>query len=261
MPAGGVMAGAGSGAPRRAMGLAAGLGLRMRPLTETRPKPLVTLAGRTLLDHALDRLAEAGVTDAVVNTHYLGHMIAVHLDGRNAPRTIVSPEDELLDTGGGITRALPHLGDGPFFAVNADISWRDGATPALARLAFSWRDDGMDALLLVHETAAATGYAAAGDFFMSEAGSLSRRGAAPAAPYVFTGIQMLHPRLFSDIPPGPFSLNLLFDRAIASGRLYGLAHDGEWFHVGTLEALAEAEARLARLAAGTAGTADGAGPA
>lgn len=254
------MASQGPVAPRRAMVLAAGLGLRMRPLTESRPKPLLTLAGRTLLDHALDRLAEAGVTDAVVNTHYLRHMIAAHLDGRSRPRTIVSPEDELLDTGGGIARALPHLGDGPFFAVNADISWRDGATPALARLASWWQDDGMDALLLVHQTAAA-GYAAAGDFFMSEAGSLSRRGAAPAAPYVFTGIQMLHPRLFSDSPPGRFSLNLLFDRAIAGGRLYGLAHDGEWFHVGTPEALAEAEARLAGYATGTARAADGAGAA
>lgn len=254
------MASQGPVAPRRAMVLAAGLGLRMRPLTESRPKPLLTLAGRTLLDHALDRLAEAGVTDAVVNTHYLRHMIAAHLDGRSRPRTIVSPEDELLDTGGGIARALPHLGDGPFFAVNADIYWRDGATPALARLASWWQDDGMDALLLVHQTAAA-GYAAAGDFFMSEAGSLSRRGAAPAAPYVFTGIQMLHPRLFSDSPPGRFSLNLLFDRAIAGGRLYGLAHDGEWFHVGTPEALAEAEARLAGYATGTARAADGAGAA
>lgn len=255
------MAGQGPVAPRRSMVLAAGLGLRMRPLTESRPKPLLTLAGRTLLDHALDRLAEAGVADAVVNTHYLRHMIAAHLDGRSRPRTIVSPEDELLDTGGGIARALPHLGDGPFFAVNADIYWRDGATPALARLASWWQDDGMDALLLVHQTAAATGYAAAGDFFMSEAGSLSRRGAAPAAPYVFTGIQMLHPRLFSECPPGRFSLNLLFDRAIAGGRLYGLAHDGEWFHVGTPQALAEAEARLAGYATGTARAADGAGAA
>ena len=242
-------------APCRAMVLAAGLGLRMRPLTETRPKPLVILAGRTLLDHALDRLAAAGVTDAVVNTHYLGDMIAAHLDRRGRPRTIVSPEDELLDTGGGIARALPHLGDGPFFAVNADISWRDGATPALARLASSWRDDGMDALLLVHPTAAATGYAADGDFFLSETGSLGRRGAAATAPYVFTGIQMLHPRLFGACPPGAFSLNLLFDRAIAGGRLHGLAHDGDWFHVGTPDALAEAEARLAGTAADRAGPA------
>ncbi len=237
-------------AVRRAMVLAAGLGLRMRPLTATRPKPLIELGGRTLLDHALDRLAEAGIADAVVNSHYLGHMIAAHVADRSAPRIIVSPEDELLETGGGIARALPHLGDDPFFVVNADISWRDSDRPALARLSEAWRGDDMDGLLLVQDKAAAIGYDSAGDFFMSSAGILSRRGDAPAAPYVFTGIQLLHPRLFADVPSGPFSLNLLFDRALAAGRLYGLAHDGEWFHVGTPEALAEAEERLARLGAG-----------
>ncbi len=240
------MAGAVSDAPDHAMVLAAGLGLRMRPLTENRPKPLLSLAGRTLLDHALDRLAEAGVTDAVVNTHYLGAMIEAHLQGRTAPRITLSPEVELLETGGGIARALPDLGPAPFFAVNADISWRDGPTPALSRLTAAWRDDDMDGLLLVHQTSAAAGYAADGDFFMSGTGSLSRRGAAPAAPYVFTGVQLLHPRLFAAAPSGRFSLNLLFDRAIAEGRLAGLAHDGDWFHVGTPAALAEAEAALAR---------------
>ena len=238
------------------MVLAAGLGLRMRPLTETRPKPLVMLAGRTLLDRALDPLAEAGVTDAVVNSHYLGDMIAAHVADRRAPRITLSPEDELLDTGGGIVRALPHLDDGPFFAVNADIAWRDGPSPALARLAAAWRDDGMDALLLVHDREAATGYSGAGDFFAAGtagsagSGALVRRGEAATAPLVFTGIQLLHPRLFSDAPAGAFSLNLLFDRAIAGGRLRALVHDGDWYHIGTPQALAEAEDRLARLASG-----------
>ncbi len=244
MPAGAVMA------IRCAMVLAAGLGLRMRPLTETRPKPLIELGGLTLLDHALDRLAEAGIADAVVNTHYLGHMIAAHVAGRTAPRIILSQEDVLQETGGGIAHALPHLGDDPFFAVNADISWRDGDRPALGRLAEVWRGDDMDGLLLVQDIAAATGYDGAGDFFMSDSGTLARRGEAAAAPYVFTGIQLLHPRLFADVPAGPFSLNLLFDRALAAGRLYGLAHDGEWFHIGTPAALAEAEEILARLGAG-----------
>lgn len=252
MPAGGVMTAADGAAIRRAMVLAAGLGLRMRPLTENLPKPLVKLGGRTLLDHALDRLAEAGITDAVVNTHYLGHMIEAHLSDRDAPRITLSPEDVLLETGGGIARALPHLNAGAFIVVNADISWRDGDRPALDRLKAAWRDGDMDALLLLQDTTTATGYDARGDFFMSDAGVLTRRGDAAAAPYVFTGIQVLHPRLFADVPAGPFSLNLLFDRAIAAGRLYGLAHDGEWFHVGTPGALAEAEDRLARIAGGTA---------
>ncbi len=233
-----------------AMVLAAGLGLRMRPLTENLPKPLVELGGRTLLDHALDRLADSGVTNAVVNTHYLGHMIEAHLSGRTAPHITILTEDVLLETGGGIAHALPHLGDGPFFAVNADISWRDADRPALDRLEAAWRDGGMDALLLVQDTATAAGYDARGDFFMSDTGALTRRGDADAAPYVFTGIQVLHPRLFADVPAGPFSLNLLFDRAIADGRIFGLAHDGEWFHVGTPRALAEAEDRLSRIAGG-----------
>ncbi len=245
MPAGGVMASPDAIRVSHAMVLAAGLGLRMRPLTNDRPKPLVRLNGHTLLDHALDRLAEAGATDAVVNTHYLGAMIEAHLRTRRTPRITLSPEAELLDTGGGIARALPELGAAPFYVVNADISWRDGARPALVRLGRAWRNDDMDGLLLVHETSAATGYDGDGDFFMSGTGSLSRRGEAGAAPYVFTGIQLLHPRLFMAAPPGRFSLNLLFDRALEGGRLYGLAHDGEWFHVGTPEALAQAEAILA----------------
>lgn len=243
------MASPGAAPVSHAMVLAAGRGLRMRPLTNDRPKPLVRLNGHTLLDHALDRLAEAGATDAVVNTHYLGAMIEAHVEGRmqdrKTPRITLSPEAELLDTGGGIARALPELGAAPFYVVNADISWRDGARPALVRLGRAWRDDDMDALLLLHETSAATGYDGHGDFFMSGTGSLSRRGGSETAPYVFTGIQLLHPRLFMAAPPGRFSLNLLFDHALEGGRLHGLAHDGEWFHVGTPEALAQAETILA----------------
>jgi MurNAc alpha-1-phosphate uridylyltransferase len=228
------------------MVLAAGLGLRMRPITETRPKPLVGLAGRTLLDRALDALDQAGVEQAVVNTHYLGAMIEVHLAGRARPRTVLSPEDELLETGGGVARALPHLGGDPFYVVNADIAWTDGATPALARLAAAWRDEAMDALLLLHPTDAATGYDGSGDFFLEDGGALRRRGDADRAPYVFTGVQILHPRLFAGAPAGRFSLTVLYDRAREAGRLAGIVHDGDWHHIGTPAGLAEAEARLAR---------------
>jgi MurNAc alpha-1-phosphate uridylyltransferase len=227
------------------MVLAAGLGLRMRPLTLTRPKPLIALAGRTLLDRALDALAEAGITDAVVNTHYLGGMIAAHLAGRARPSVTLSPEDALLETGGGVANALALLGGAPFFVVNADIAWSDGPKPALARLAESWTD-GMDALLLVQPVVSATGYDGAGDFDIAGDGRLRRRAGA-GAPLVFTGVQLLHPRLFRGAPGGAFSLNVLYDRAEAAGRLFGLAHDGGWYHVGTPTALAEAEALIAKV--------------
>ena len=229
-------------APRRAMVLAAGLGLRMRPLTLTRPKPLIALAGRTLLDRALDALAAAGVDSAVVNTHYLGNMIAAHLVDRMQPRVRLSPEISLLETGGGVVKALPLLGDAPFFVVNADIAWTDGPQPALARLAAAWHD-AMDALLLVQPVENATGYDGAGDFAIEPASRLVRRKAG-RAPYVFTGVQLLHPRLFDGAPGGAFSLNVLYDRAEAAGRLFGIAHDGAWYHVGTPAALAEAEALI-----------------
>ncbi len=235
-------------APRRAMVLAAGLGLRLRPLTENLPKPLVPLAGRTLLDRALDALDAAGVESAVVNTHYLGAMIETRLAGRARPRIVLSPEAELLETGGGVVRALPHLGAAPFYVVNADIAWTDGATPALARLADAWRDEAMDALLLLHAVEDATGYDGSGDFFLKRDGTLERRGDADRAPYVFTGVQILHPRLLAEAPAsapgGRFSLTVLYDRARAAGRLAGLVHDGDWHHIGTPAGLAEARARL-----------------
>lgn len=234
--------------PRRAMVLAAGLGLRMRPLTESRPKPLIVVAGRTLLDRALDRLANAGVKEAVVNLHYLGPMIEAHLAARNAPHTVLSWEkNQLLETGGGVTKALPSLGDDPFYVVNADIAWADGNIPALQRLAAAWREDAMDALLLLHPVAAATGYDGSGDYTIlgKEVAELKRRRDDPAAPYVFTGVQLLHPRLFAGAPNGPFSLTRLYDEAETAGRLFGMVHDGDWHHIGTPAGLKIAEQRLA----------------
>ena len=228
--------------PARAMVLAAGLGLRMRPLTLSRPKPLLTIAGRTLLDHALDRLAESGVETAVVNTHYLGGMIADHLASRSVPAIVVSPEPEALETGGGIKRALGHFGAVPFVVANADILWRDGPVPAIRRLAAAWDDARMDALLLLMPVAGAHGYDGPGDFLLEASGRLTRRAPEATAPLVFAGVHLTHPRLYADTPEGPFSCNLVWNRAQAQGRLFGLIHDGSWFHVGTPEALVATEA-------------------
>jgi len=223
--------------PTHAMVLAAGLGVRMRPLTLTCPKPLLTVAGITLLDHALDRLAAAGVETAVVNYCYLGDMIAAHLGGRAAPRIVLSPEPEPLETGGGIKRALHHLGEAPFVSVNADILWLDGAVPAVRRLAEAWDPERMDALLLLMPVERAHGYHGLGDFDIEIDGRLRRPPRGERAPYVFSGVQIISPRLFEGTPDGPFSTNLVWDRALPAGRLRGLVHDGEWFHVGTPEAL------------------------
>ena len=227
----------GANVPLRAMVLAAGLGLRMRPITETIPKPLIRVAGRTLLDRALDRLEEAGVTEVIVNVHHLGSQIERHLQDRyrkdpRGPRCIVTFEPERLETGGGVAHALPLLGTGAFFVVNSDIILLNGPRPALAMLAAAWDDATMDALLLLHRVVAAPGYEGSGDFFMGQRGRLRRRRDPDHAPYLFTGVQMLHPRLFTRAPDGPFSLNVLYDQAIAAGRLHGLVHDGRWFHVG-----------------------------
>ena len=229
-----------------AMILAAGLGTRMRPLTDTRPKPLVFVAGRTLLDWALARVIDAGVTNAVVNTHYFAEQIEAHLDGRTPPDIQLSYEDPLLETGGGIEKALPLLGSEPFFVGNSDGLWLDAEVNALTRLAEAWDDQTMDGLLLLHDPARAMGYNGDGDFVLDEDGRLTRKrdAAADAPAFVFTGVQLLHPRLFADAPGGIYSLNVLFDKALARGRLYGLEHDGEWFHVGTPEARNETEAWL-----------------
>ena len=228
---------------RSAMVLSAGLGVRMRPLTETRPKPLVELQGRALLDHALDRLRAAGVARLVVNTHYKAEMIERHLAGQ--PDVRVSFEPDRLETGGGVSRALPLLGEDPFFVVNSDAVWRDGPEPALDRLAAAWDGAAMDALLLLQPTGRAVGYAGAGDYDCSADGRILRRGKDATADYVFAGVQVLHPRLFAGAPDGAFSLNVLFDRAQAEGRLHGLPHDGEWYHVGTPEDLIRAEDAMA----------------
>ena len=233
-----------------AMVLAAGRGERLRPITDTIPKPLVVVAGKTMLDRMLDAVAAAGVTEAVVNTHHLADAMAAHLKGRSAPRITLSHEDELLETGGGVAKALPILtagGTAPFFVANSDIVLIDGPRPALSRLAEAWRGDHMDALLLVHPTARAHGYAGRGDFHLGPNGRLRRREKGAPAPDMFAGVQILHPRLFADTPAGPFSLNLLYDRAQALGRLHGLRHDGHWLHIGTPEALRDAETTLARL--------------
>ena len=231
--------------PAHAMVLAAGKGLRLRPLTLSRPKPLVEVAGQTMLDGVLDRLAEAGVAEAGGNAHHLGHMIESHLQGRTSPRIHISREDTLLETGGGVKKALPLLGQAPFFAINGDVIWRDGKVPALQRLADFWDPALMDALLLLQSTASAVGYEGPGDFVMDQLGRLRRRKEGEVAPFLFAGLQVLSPALFANTPEGPFSLNLLYDRALAAGRLYGLRHDGTWYHVGTPGDLERVEAALA----------------
>ncbi len=230
--------------PRHAMVLAAGRGLRMRPVTETLPKPLITVGGRSMLDRVLDQIDAFGVESVVVNTHYLGDRIAAHLRGRAQPRTVLSCEETLLETGGGVARALTLLGAEPFFVINADVVWRDGPTPALDRLADAWRENAMDALLMMNRAVTAHGYEGRGDHFMDPGGALRRRDDHTVAPYVFAGVQILHARLFAGAPQGAFSLNLLYDRAEAARRLFGIVHDGEWFHLGTPDALKLAEDRL-----------------
>ncbi len=229
------------------MVLAAGLGLRMRPLTLTNPKPLIPVAGRCMLDRALDHLAAAGLSRAVVNAHWLADRVRDHLAARphDFPAGLsVLVEDELLETGGGVANALPLLGDRPFFVVNGDIVWTDGAVPALTRLAQAWDDAAMDALLLLQPVETAVGYEGRGDFHLDPSGRPRRRDG-ETAPLVFAGVQLLHPRLFAGAPSGAFSLNLLYDRALGRERLSGIIHDGGWYHVGTPDALPQVEALLA----------------
>ena len=236
--------------PKRAMMLAAGLGKRMRPLTATTPKPLIEVAGRALMDHGLDRLEAAGVEEVVVNVHYLADLVEVHATRRRTPRVHVSDErGALLDTGGGIAKALPMLGDEPFFLVNSDSFWIEGLSPNLARLAGAWDEARMDGLLMLAATVPAVGYDGPGDFMLDADGRLSRRPASKIAPFAYSGAAILHPRLFEGAPEGRFSLNLLFDRAIEAGRLFGARMEGVWLHVGTPEAIREAEAAVQQSAA------------
>ncbi|MCJ2055094.1 nucleotidyltransferase family protein [Methylobacterium sp. J-048] len=230
----------------RAFVLAAGLGKRMRPVTATVPKPLVEVAGKALLDHALDRAAEAGIETAIVNVHYLPDLIEGHLARRtDGPAIQVSDERAaLLETGGGIRKALPLLGDAPFVVLNSDSFWLEGPAPNLRRLIAAWDPERMDALLLVAPTATSLGYDGAGDFVMDADGRLERRGEREVAPFIYAGVAILTPSLFADTPEGAFSLNLLFDRAIANGRLSGMRLDGQWLHVGTPDAIRAAEERV-----------------
>jgi MurNAc alpha-1-phosphate uridylyltransferase len=234
-----------------AMVMAAGLGNRMRPVTDTRPKPLVQVAGRTLLDHALDRLKEAGITRAVVNVHYLADLIERHLDGYDGLQIIISDErDQLLETGGGVLRALPRLG-AEFLVMNSDSLWLERGTRNLARLIEAWDPARMDVLLLLAPVTRSLGYDGRGDFTMAEDGRLTRREAGGTAPFIYAGVGLMKASLFTGgeaLPQGPFSLNVVFDRAIAAERLYGLELDGEWLHVGTPAAIRAAEERMAAAA-------------
>jgi N-acetyl-alpha-D-muramate 1-phosphate uridylyltransferase len=236
--------------PRTAMVLAAGNGIRMRPLTERMPKPLIAVGGKPLLDNVLDRLAATGVETAVVNVHYLADQIERHLAVRRAPRIVISDERaELLDTGGGVVKALPSLGTTPFYHLNSDTIWIDGVKSNLVRLAESFDAPRMDALLLLAATSNSVGYSGRGDFGMASDGRLQRRPEREVAPFVYAGVAILSPALFAAAPSGPFSLNLLFDRAIEAGRLHGLRLEGVWMHVGTPDAIAAAEAAILESAA------------
>jgi MurNAc alpha-1-phosphate uridylyltransferase len=231
--------------PRTAMVLAAGLGERMKPLTERMPKPLVPVAGKPLIDHVLDRLAAAGVERAVVNVHYLADMIERHLKDWRRPQIVISDERKaLLDTGGGVVNALAAIGPAPFVHINSDTIWIDGARPNLDRLAETFDPGAMDALLLLAPVAGSIGYAGRGDFNLAPDGRLTRRAEREIAPFIYAGVAILRPELFKDAPAGAFSLTKLFNRAAADGRLYGLRLDGVWMHVGTPEAIAQAEAAI-----------------
>jgi MurNAc alpha-1-phosphate uridylyltransferase len=231
--------------PKTAFVPAAGLGKRMRPLTDRMPKPMVHLRGRPLIDHVLDRISDAGITTAVVNVHYLPNVIETHLASRARPKILISDErDQLLDTGGGVVRALAKIGPEPFLIHNSDSVWIETAGSNLARLFAAWDPDRMDSLMLVTTPQTSIGYDGRGDFEMDAAGRLSRRKPNSDARYVFTGVSIMHPRLLDASPPGPFSLNAPWDLAIAQGRLHGVRMAGTWMHVGTPQTLAEAEAKL-----------------
>lgn len=232
--------------PTTAFVPAAGLGSRMRPLTDHIPKPMVRLAGRPLIDHVLDRLAEAGVTRAVVNVHYKAEPLVAHLATRKSPHIDISDErDLLLDTGGGLVKARALIGTEPFVVHNSDTVWIERGVSNLSRLAAAWDAGRMDALLLLAERSRSMGYDGAGDFALATDGTLTRRAKGETTPYVFAGVSINHPRILENVPDGPFSLNLLWDRAIAARRVHGIVLDGLWMHVGTPDAVTEAEGRIA----------------
>lgn len=234
--------------PRTAMLLAAGLGQRMRPLTEHTAKPLLTLGGRPLLDHALDRLVEAGVETVAVNAFWQADRVAAHLAARTAaglpPRTVLYRESTLLDTGGGTKAALDLLGPDPFYVINGDAFWVDGTRPALLRLAAAFDPDTLDGVLLVHRTFQVHADVGFGDFLLDKWGHLRRRPEREVAPYVYAGVQLISPALLDRMPDGPFSMNLAWDQAMAKDRLRGVVHDGLWFHLSTPGDLGDAESVL-----------------
>lgn len=228
---------------KRAMVMAAGKGTRMRPLTDTMPKPLVPFMGRPLIDHVLDRLGEAGIEEVIVNSHHFADMLEAHLASRYHPRVILSDERaQLLDTGGGAKLALPLLGDEPIITFNSDSVWTEQGDNALRSLMDSFDPDRMDALLMLAEVKRTIGFVGRGDFDMDEAGCLIRRKPEGTAPFMFAGVQIIKPALFAEGPDGPFSTNLIWDRLLAQGRLYGHCMQGTWMHVGTPQDLARAEA-------------------
>jgi MurNAc alpha-1-phosphate uridylyltransferase len=227
------------------MVLAAGLGMRMRPLTDTLPKPLVLVAGRAMIDHVLDRLSDAGVERVLVNIHHRAEQIERHLATRTRPQVLLSDERGLLlGTGGGIAKALPQLGAAPFFLINSDTIWIDGVKPNLARLAEAFDPASMEALLLLAPTAGSIGYSGRGDFAMTPDGHLRARGEREVVPFVYAGAAILTPALFTDAPAGEFPLTALFARAAEQGCLHGLRLEGLWMHIGTPEAIAAAEAAI-----------------
>ena len=235
--------------PTRAMIMAAGLGTRMRPLSADRPKPLVEVGGKALIDHAIDRLVAAGVTLVVVNLHYRAEMIKTHLAGRKDVEILYSDESEgMLGTGGGVAKALSNFGGEPFFIHNSDTIWVDGYGAELERMKARWDPERMDGLLLMAPMVTAMGYEGVGDFMMDSTGLLSRVPQGRVSPFAFPGVQIVHPRLFENPPSGGFSTNVLWDRAIEKERLFGVRLDGVWIHVGTPQAVDEAEEFLADLA-------------
>ena len=231
--------------PTTAMVLAAGLGKRMRPITDTMPKPLVTVAGKTLLDWGLDSLEAAGVTRAVVNVHYLPEQIVAHVADRRAPKIVISDEREaLLESAGGIVKALPLLGTEPFYIINADTFWIDSGQPSLERLALAWDAARMDILLMLTDLDSATGHCVGTDFLVASDGALRRSKGDPTG-LIYAGAAIIHPRIFKNAPSGSHSLNVYFDKAIAAGRLFGMKMNGRWITVGTPDAIPAAEAAVA----------------
>lgn len=229
--------------------MAAGLGKRMLPLTETRPKPLVEVAGKAMIDHCFDKLVEAGIAKAVVNVHYLADMLEAHLTALSCPIEIrISDERaQLMETGGGLAQAEPLIEEDNFFCINSDNLWTDGPSNSLQQLSEHWDEDRMDGLLLLVPRVSAHNYQGAGDFHLDDDNRISRRLAGQEAPLIFSGIQLISKRLLRDAPSGPFSTNIFWERAIGEGRLFGLVHQGEWFEVGSPEAIAPTEAALARV--------------